>query len=251
MKKINIENIQIGQEKFDFGDEASIYKLKGRTSLYKEWDLKRRTDESLRKTILNKVQKLEKLEKKESLFKYMVRPNEFVEDSYYYTGYTMQHYDGDKLEEYLTYRDTVILLKKIREALIELENNDVMYFDLNYSNILYTKENGELDFRIIDIDNAVVEDKTMDLLPPFLYKYLIIGGKLDKKALIYAYNHLTVSLLGKFDTRLTPNPYIGTYNRKLAKFAEYTDKPKVDSIIDNEYLIDYYDENKILRSPLF
>ena len=180
----------------------------------------------------------------------MVKPSELIEDSYYYTGYTLEHYDGDKLERFLNYKETVKLLRKIREAILELENNGIMYFDLNETNILYKKINGEIDFRIIDIDNSKVEEREMDYLPPFIRKYMVNGGSLDKNALIYAYNHLTVSLLGRFDSRLTPYPNIGNYNRKIAKFAELADRPKADSIIDNEYLIDYYDENQIFKSPL-
>jgi len=250
MKKVKVNNIKIEQEKFDFGDESSVYKLQGRKRVYKEWNFRKRSDAKSNEIVLNKVRKLEILETKENLFKYIVKPKELVEDSYYYTGYIMQHYDGDKIERYLNYKDTIILLRKIREALLDLEKNDVMYFDLNYSNILYKKENGDIDFRIIDIDNSKVEDKEMDFLPPFIQKYQVNGGKLGKKALIYAYNHLTVSLLGRFDTRLTLNPYIGTYNRRLDKFRELADKPKIDSIIDNEYLIDYYDENQTFKSPL-
>ena len=250
MKKVTISSIKVEQEKFDFGDESFVYKLHDKNRVYKEWNNRKINDNKSLEIILNKVRKLEALEKKEELFKYMVKPKELVEDSFYYTGYIMEHYDGEKLQRYLSYKDTVLLLKKIRKALLDLEKNSVMYFDLNHSNILYTKENGDIDFRIIDIDNSKVEDREMDFLPPFIRKYQLNGGKLDKKALIYAYNHLTVSLLSRFDSRLTPNPYIGTYNRKIAKFAELADRPKIDTIIDNEYLIDYYNENQTFKSPL-
>lgn len=250
VKKISVNNIKVEQEKFDFGDESSIYKLQGRKRLYKEWFIRKNNDEKSHKIISNKVNKLEILETKKDLFKYMVKPKELVIDSNYYTGYIMDCYDGEKLERYLNYKDTVILLKKIKEALLELEKNGVMYFDLNRSNILYKKENEELDFRIIDIDNSKVEDRDMDFLPPFIRKYKLKGGNLDKNALIYAYNHLTVTLLSRFDSRLTQNPYIGTYNRLIAKFATLVDKPIIDSIIDNEYLIDHYNENQTFKSPL-
>ena len=249
MKKVRVSNIKI-EGKFDFGDESSIYKLKEKEKLYKEWLVRKIDDEKSLGIISNKVKKLEVLETKQTIFKYMVKPSELIEDSYDYTGYTLEHYDGDKLERFLNYKETVKLLRKIREAILELENNGIMYFDLNETNILYKKINGEIDFRIIDIDNPKVEEREMDYLPPFIRKYMVNGGSLDKNALIYAYNHLTVSLLGRFDSRLTPYPNIGNYNRKIAKFAELADRPKADSIIDNEYLIDYYDENQIFKSPL-
>ena len=90
----------------------------------------------------------------------------------------------------------------------------------------------------------------MDLIPPFIYRYLAAGGKLDKKALIYAYNCLAIRLLSNYDARLTGNTFIPNYNRRLAKFGELCDRPQTDTLIDNEYLIDSYDENSNMRRAL-
>ncbi len=252
MNKVELSEIELEDSEFDYGDESTIYKVKNRDSLYKAWLSKKDIEKNntKRDIVENKVRKLESLSEKKGIFAYIVKPEELVTIDDTYTGYQMEYFDGEKLDKYLKYRDTVILLKKLRETLIKLNNNDVKCFDLNYSNVLYRKEDDEIIFKIIDIDNMMVDDLSMDLYPPFIAKYLHAGGKLDEKAMIYALNHLSITLLSMFDSRLTPNPYIPRYNRKLAKFSELIDRPKVDSLIDNEYIIDSYNENDNLTRTL-
>ena len=252
MNKVELSEISLEENAFDYGDESTIYKLKNRDSLYKAWLSKKDIERNNLKSekIRNKVRKLESINEKKDIFSFIVKPEELVTMEDTYTGYQMEYFDGEKLDKYLKYKDTVILLKKLRETLLKLYNKDVKCFDLNYSNILYRKENEELIFKIIDIDNMMVDDLSMDLYPPFIAKYLYEGGKLDEKAIIYAHNYLSITLLSMYDSRLSPNPYIPTYNRRLAKFSELIDRPKVDSLIDNEYIIDSYNENDNLTKVL-
>lgn len=248
MKKIELSKIEIADINMDFGDESQIYKLSGKEEVYKEWI---KTKKINTEVILNKVRKLEELEKRDdSIFEFLVRPEDLVVDKEKYTGYTMEKYDGEKPSGYLNYKEAVILLKKIKKAILELEEKGIRYLDLNHSNILYKITDGEINFKIVDIDNAIVDDMEMDLIPPFIYRYLAVGGKLDKNALIYAYNCLTVRLLSNYDMRLSGNTFIPNYNRRLAKFGELCDRPQTDTIIDNEYLIDSYDENSNMRRAL-
>lgn len=239
MNKIDVKTLNLSDEILDFGDEATIYSIINSKEVYKQWDYKR----DGYKKILTKVEKLNALKEVENLSNILILPNNLVTRNNQYSGYTMDYYDGSKLDKYIHYKDAVILLKKLREELIKLHEKGIEYLDLNETNIMYKKENSILDFKLVDPDNIIINNIPMETLPPYMMKYLSKGGKTDYHALFYAINYITVVLLSNFDPRLCKIPNIPNYNRRIEKFAELVDSPKVDSIIDNDFLLDLYDEN--------
>ena len=243
MNKLDISSLKLKEDKEKIGDESTIYEILGKDELYKEWKYIWHEYDK----ILSKVKKLELLEEKEEVKPYIIGGNNIILNENRYSGYTMDLYEGSVFSIYINYSDSVKLLKKIKEALKKLYDNDILYLDLNYSNILYKKENDYLDFRFIDMDNAMIDGIRMEFEPPFLAKYISCGGDFNYNALVFSLNYLTITILSRFDPRLCGELHTFSYNRKIERFSELIDKPKVDSIIDNEFLIDYYDENMLIK----
>lgn len=190
--------LPLSEYSIDGGSEALIYNVESINSskpeLYKQFQQNYNT------VFKNKEQKLILLSENDTVKKDSITASKLVlnDDSNIISGYLMDKYNGKSLEsdeDFLTYSESIQLLKQIRSILLKYWENGIYYFDPSVSNFLYTKNGDDFEVKVIDMDNVAIDKYTVDLYSDMLDIYFINGGKLNKNAFILAFNAFTLELL--------------------------------------------------------
>jgi len=152
---------------------------------------------------------------------------------------------------YLTKKEKIYVLKKLKEMLILFENNGIIYDDIHLGNIYYDDVTKKIE--LIDIDNIAINNYPKDLNSFLIQDYCYRGGKDGVNARIYAFNLITYILLinnyEEYDIRKLYETFeynIKIFNdKRIYNLCKNLVTGNINSNCDNEYLIDMIDE-KIL-----
>lgn len=239
------ETLLLSEYSIDGGSESLIYNVESINSsklkLYKQFQPNYNT------VFKNKEQKLILLNENDVVKKDSITASKLVlnDDSNIISGYLMDKYNGKSLEsdkEYLTYSESIQLLKQIRSILIKYWENDIYYFDPSVSNFLYTKNGDDFEVKVIDMDNVAINEYTVDLYSDILEIYLINGGELNKNAFILAFNTFTLELLRIHNPKIVMEMMYNSLPFK--EMWSNIHRCKYDCLADHEYLLDYADSYK-------
>lgn len=237
LKEIHEANLEF-KNMIDCGSEGITYSVNynGKQYAYKKLD-----DE---KSIYNKIQKLQLFsEIKIPSNIYIVKPKAIIYNKEY-NGYLMEYIDNLSLDDLIDINidDKINILKKIKETIIFLNQNDIIHGDLKCNNFLYDG----LYPILIDIDNMWIKDYLYDLENFFIKKYNETCGKVDKNLDKFEFNLLTYCFINKiscfktYKEKIQEN--ISTKNYKF--FESQTSKDIINHLIDfkdtydDDYLID-------------
>jgi len=181
----------------------------------------------------NKEYKINKLYEKQ--INYSVKPLSTISFNDIVIGYEMiDEYNLKNYKNYELKKDEIIyFLKETRKILEYFTNNEIIYGDLEFRNILFNKNTGEIKF--CDMDNIQINNYYFDKLPNALIEYNTIRG-IDYGVNPYMHNLLT---LKSFDLDLYFN--IKSTFRKL---FDKKSRKVINSMIDplnfkDAYIIDY------------
>ena len=233
---IDTDDILIG-EKIVSGYYGDIYRsLYGAT----EYALKLYKNPSMffDKDMEDKLSDLSGLHLNHSLF-----PWAFIKEEGKTIGYmsTLVDYRTfDFLESYSS-SHKIDILRKAKNYLIELNNNDVIHADIHKGNILLRDE------LIIDFDNCFYKEykPNYDLLSYSSREFIMKYG-VSKDLDVYSFNMMTYGILNNIKT--------GDIEENLAykNYGVFTSDDSIkicksllleDKIFNNEFLIDYIDDN--------
>lgn len=247
MDYINIKNIAYKSNLGIMGSEAIIYDTN--YGLFKKFhnnmDIKTRRNKELK---LLRLLKHEDLKKYYNEVKYLVHNLTYD----YLAGYVVKKVNGLPLDEICLEFDIKLnILKKLRRILTEFEDKGIIYSDIHFDNIYYNELNGDL--KLIDIDNIMMEDLSIDLLPTIYEDYFRYGGYDFNNARIFAFNLISFMLLlnkiNSYDikeiNKTTLKKDYDFLNIEAIKICDNLLNIKIGSSADNEYLIDTIDK-KIL-----
>jgi len=202
----------------------------------------------------NKEKKLLELDKYEELKDYYNKIVYLVNNikNEYLSGYIIKPSLGLSLNKiYLTKKEKIYVLKKLKEMLILFENNGIIYDDIHLGNIYYDDVTKKIE--LIDIDNIAINNYPKDLNSFLIQDYCYRGGKDGVNARIYAFNLITYILLinnyEEYDIRKLYETFeynIKIFNdKRIYNLCKNLVTGNINSNCDNEYLIDMIDE-KIL-----
>jgi len=222
----------------DYGSEGITYNVNynGQLYPYKKLDNK--------KSIPNKIEKLKLFNKIQIPSNiHIVKPKAIVynED---YNGYLMDYIDNLSLDNLINIniKKKINILKKIKETIIFLNNNNIIHGDLKCNNFLYDGLNPIL----IDIDNMWINDYLYDLENYFIKEYIKNCGKVDKNLDKFEFNLLTYCFINKIT-------YFKKYKEKIQEnidtknynfFQNQSSKDIINHLINfndtyqDDYLID-------------
>lgn len=225
------------------GYESRIYTVDGDSSylLYKKFD---NTSEN---NLKNKEQKLHIIHENKTLRKYSPELLNIVRDNEHslINGYVMTKVIGCPLEDLnLSSCEKINILYNVKRILKSFVENDIYYFDLSTLNIIIRRNENDFIVNFVDIDNIVIQGYSSDVFNLHLQKYFEAGGKKDQKAMIYSFNNLTYDFLSK---NITGDMYS---DQTLNQFIIGTFVPKVNSINDTFFLVDYINDNPDVKKRL-
>ncbi len=219
----------IGKYKYDFGAESHIYKLNEK-SVYKIF--RKISDETLE----NKYQKLKLIDSKNIDFMPRILSALFCKDKF--VGYEMPFYKNQFWNVCLTRDEKVNYLSTLKQYLLELEDKNITYVDLKEDNLFI--ENSKLILG--DIDNSIVEDYRIDLIPSNICS-LYDNGKFIVDCHSLMHNCFTINTLeDKFVVNLSrlesfeSDMYTDDGKKLIKKMANVYNRPEQ---VGKDYLIDY------------
>lgn len=201
----------------------------------------------------NKEKKLILLDKIDELKKYYANINSLIYsiNNDFLAGYIVKICEGLPLNEiFLLPEQKINALKQLKIILNDFENYGIIYEDIHFDNIFYDEKTNKL--KLIDIDNIKIDNFSIDTIS-FLTKYYFNnGGKDEKKSRIYNFNLISYMLLYNctsdynFDY-LIKNKNNVFYNKEVDNLVENLLSTKIDTLCDNEYLIDMIDEKVLIK----
>lgn len=237
LKTILISELGDKTKSYKSGSEGCIYNLADGTKIYKEFDEK--TSKEIR---YNKKNKLIRLEEITDILRFIPEINYLVDDDTkkYLLGYVMQKCDGITLDlACFDFEENSVILKKIKHYLEIFKEYNINYIDFKGDNIIVDEQN--LETRILDVDNILIDKFDVDLIPENFERYIINGGKINFNGSLFSFNKMVFEIL-----RLNGDRYYEKDNNIL-RFNHGIGNDIPDSIADNEYLIDYIDIKKIKK----
>lgn len=178
--------------KFNFGAEAIICRNNNPHTLYKIFlEDTFLEDSPVMGMSENKERKIAELYQRQ--IDYMVRPVSTLSVNGRLIGYEMTYDLSDKeIFPYHLSRDALIqFLNQSKDALNYFSNQDIVYGDVSYSNILLNRKTGQIKF--CDIDNIQLGGYEIDLYEPNLEAFVIDYGKVDSNADIFMHNIMTLN----------------------------------------------------------
>jgi|GEM_PF-5797004 len=237
LKTILISELGDKIKSYKSGSEGYIYNLPDVTKMYKEFD--EQTSEKIRD---NKKNKLIILDEITDMLRFIPKINYLVDDDIkkYLLGYVMQKCDGITLDlACLDFEENLIILKKIKKYLEIFKKYNINYIDFKGDNIIVDELN--LETRILDVDNILIDKFSVDLIPENFERYIINGGKINFNGSLFAFNKMVFEIL-----KLNSDKFYEKDNNIL-KFKHSISFDIPSSIADNEYLVDYIDIKKIKK----
>lgn len=121
--------------------------------------------------------------------------------SYLYHDGIFQGYEMERLKKYKTVADALMngasinkyeLIKQVIDIVLYLESKGILYFDLHLLNVMVSGN----DFKLIDIDDAVIKDEysdytvTRETMLDFALSLLAYNGKKGEKAYTLSFTNL-------------------------------------------------------------
>ena len=177
----------INYNRFDFGGEAVICETDNAYSLYKIFT-HMQEPKTMKKSKVRKIELLHKIQPE-----YCIAPLRTISLSGKIIGYEMT--TDPNLETYklyqLTNEELRYFLTKTKEILEYFSSLGIIYGDINYRNILFNRDTGEIKF--CDMDNIAWDDLPMDLLPNHVVDYNT-ARPIDKNLHPYMHNMNPYSL---------------------------------------------------------
>lgn len=240
MKSINYNDIEIGNY-ISSGSFGEVYEctFNGDSYAYKKFNNKEYLNGKIRK--LDMISNIEK--------EYLIKPVFWVNHEKQKNGYLSKLINGKDLEftEEEDLKTKIIILKKCRDAIIDMNNIGIIHSDLSKSNIMI--ENGNPKF--IDFDNATFNNyytKVKDA-NDFQMEYIKKYG-INKELDIYTFNLLTYSIINNIEVPLSRisilcNDY-GLFSENMHAI-NICDSLFLDSdTLNTDFLIDTIDDTKLI-----
>lgn len=237
LKTILISELGDKTKSYKSGSEGYIYNLADATKIYKEFD-----EQTSKKIRDNKKRKLIMLDEIIDMLRFIPKINFLVDDDIkkYLLGYVMQNCDGITLDlACFDFEENLIILKKIKNYLETFKKFNINYIDFKGDNIIVDEQN--LETRILDVDNILIDKFDVDLIPENFERYIINGGKINFNGSLFAFNKMVFEILKLNSDRFYEK------DRNILKFKHSIDNDINCSIADNEFLIDYIDIKKIKK----
>lgn len=168
----------------------------------------------------------------------------FVDDKF--KAYLMEYFPNYvNLSKYifLSSNEKIEVLSKLKEELLEMHNNDIVYVDINLNNMIVKKENDSFLCRFVDIDNVQIGELEHDVCHSMIDIYIKSGGVIGINSDIFMFNLITYFILNSTITangNLMPNLFSSfIQDRKVIDFGRDLRRGNVNSLADNEFLIDH------------
>lgn len=241
MKKIpniNLNKYELRElllwHKVTSGSEASIYESNNPQTLYKIfWDYHKKIPMND-----NKVEKINLLYQMQ--LEYSVVPVSTISYNDMIIGYEMTTNPG--LQRYQLYQlkndELLYFLRKTQEILEYFTNNGIIYGDVASRNILFNKETGEIMF--CDMDNIMIHNYDMDVIPNQLLEYSIMCG-MDDGVHPYMHNLMTMEAYQLYLRYCTNHTINKNFHYPARRVIHSMEDPRKFS---GEYLIKYKKKNK-------
>ena len=235
------EYIEIQKRKVAEGGEAIICRSFSEDTLYKLFVDFRRNLVSMSDNKYNKVVGIH-----QKNLESCVRPLSTISYDGKVVGYetTWDKYDvGLDMLTNLSRKETIKVLRSLKNILVYLDSKDITYGDIKEDNILFNLKTHQI--KLCDIDNVRLGDYPVDLRNFSLNKYYQSRGEIDAGADAYMHNLLTIRNLYYQNPYIYDTDIIRDLRNEIypTKFKEgaipiFASMPDLEKF-NGEYVIDY------------
>ena len=219
----------INYNRFDFGGEAVICETDNAYSLYKIFT-HMQEPKTMKKSKVKKIELLHEIQPD-----YCITPIRTISLSGKIIGYEMT--TDPNLETYklyqLTNEELRYFLTKTKEILEYFSSLGIIYGDINYRNILFNRDTGEIKF--CDMDNISINGIPMDIVPYTLQPYFHERG-LDNGVHPYMHNIMTLKALNMDSYWATKAELRQNFKRPVIKIVSSMINPRD---FNKEYIIQH------------
>ena len=186
----------------------------------------------------NKIKKLQLLYEKD--LDYMVKPIITISCNDMIVGYEMtSDYSFNTYKHYqLTKEELIEFLEQTKSILEYFQDNNIIYGDINFRNILLNRNN--MDILFCDIDNIQIDDYFMDVVPYDLINYETSNG-IDSSVHAYMHNIMTLKAFN-LDMYCSSNFVINKHFKRGARKVILS--MQEENKFNSEYLISYIKKHK-------